>query len=404
MNPSRPAKPESEKSPAIAVASVSETLATLRVNPATGLAAAEIGTRRQESGFNEVLERKSHPVSRFLRKFWGLSAGMLELIMVLSALLGKYSDLAVVGALLVINAAVSFYQEQRTAGVVEALRRRLRVNVRVLRDSIWSGIPARELVPGDIIRIRSGDIVPADVKLLSGLLSADQSALTGESFDVEKAPGEILSSGSVVRHGEGDGVVMLTGSKTYFGRTTELVQGARPKLNLGRRGQSRRPSRPYRRSGVVRRAHSFGVPRYAARGNGFARARAFDERRARRPSRDADGGHLGGIAGTRPKGRPGHPAQRRRGRRDDEHALRGQDRDDHDEPAFGDGCDSLGEEHGRGGSVRRSGSVPRCQSGSDRPCVHRGGRRTDHAGRPDRRHPGVIHSVRRQNPPDGSRL
>ena len=157
---------------------------------------------------------------------------MLELIMVLSAVLGKYSDLVVVGALLVINAVLSFMQERRAAGVVEALRRRLQVSARVRRDSSWQVIPARELVPGDIVRVRPGDIIPADVKLLTGALTVDQSALTGESKDADKAPGEVLSSGSVVRRGEGNGVVMLTGAKTYFGRTTELVQEARPKLHI----------------------------------------------------------------------------------------------------------------------------------------------------------------------------
>ena len=123
-------------------------------------------------------------------------------------------------------------QERRAAGVVETLRRRLQVSARVRRDSSWQVIPARELVPGDIVRVRPGDIIPADVKLLTGALSVDQSALTGESKDADKAPGEVLSSGSVVRRGEGNGVVMLTGAKTYFGRTTELVQKARPKLHI----------------------------------------------------------------------------------------------------------------------------------------------------------------------------
>ena len=157
---------------------------------------------------------------------------MLELIMILSAVLGKFADLVVVGALLVVNAVLSFVQERRAAGVVEALQRRLQVSARVRRASSWQVIPARELVPGDIVRVRSGDIVPADVKLLTEALTVDQSALTGESKDADKAPGAVLSSGSVVRRGEGTGVVMLTGAKTYYGRTTELVQEARPKLHI----------------------------------------------------------------------------------------------------------------------------------------------------------------------------
>ena len=227
-----PSKPAIAKPPDIASASVPDTLAALQVNPDIGLAHAEVDARRKENGYNEVAEKKGHPVLMFLGKFWGLSAWMLELIMVLSAVLGKFSDLVVVGALLVVNAVLSFMQEHRAAGVVETLRRRLQVSARVRRDSSWQVIPARDLVPGDIVRVRPGDIIPADVKLLTGALTVDQSALTGESKDADKASGEVLSSGSVVRRGEGNGVVLLTGAKTYFGRTTELVQEARPKLHI----------------------------------------------------------------------------------------------------------------------------------------------------------------------------
>lgn len=157
---------------------------------------------------------------------------MLELIMLLSAFLGKYSDLAVVSALLLVNAVLSFMQERRAAGVVDTLRHRLQVGARVLRETVWQVIPARELVPGDIIRMRPGDIIPADVTLLTGSLSIDQSTLTGESKEVDKIVADMLSAGSTVRIGEGNGVVILTGAKTYFGRTTELVQEARPKLHI----------------------------------------------------------------------------------------------------------------------------------------------------------------------------
>jgi P-type E1-E2 ATPase len=227
-----PSNPASATPPDIASASVPDTLAALHVNPDAGLTSAAVDVLRKEHGYNEVAEQKGHPVLKFIRKFWGISAWMLELIMVLSAVLGKYSDFAVVGALLVINAILSYVQERRAAGVVAALRRRLQVSARVKREGNWQVIPARDLVPGDIIRVRPGDIIPADVKLLNGTLTVDQSALTGESKDADKSPGGVLSSGSVVRRGEGNGVVMLTGAKTYFGRTTELVQQARPKLHI----------------------------------------------------------------------------------------------------------------------------------------------------------------------------
>lgn len=218
--------------PDIASLSVSATLSALDVNPEKGLSSAAVVNRLKEYGYNEVVERKDYPVLMFLGKFWGVSAWMLELIMILSLILGKYSDLAVVSALLIVNAVLSFLQERRTAGVVAALRQRLQVSTRVLRTGNWQVCPARELVPGDIVRMRPGDIIPADIKLLSGTLSIDQSALTGESQNIDKVQGEVVTSGAIVRYGEGNGVVILTGARTYFGRTTELVQQAQSKLHI----------------------------------------------------------------------------------------------------------------------------------------------------------------------------
>ncbi|GAA0332169.1 plasma-membrane proton-efflux P-type ATPase [Sphingomonas oligophenolica] len=216
----------------IATVPVASTFADLRVNAGTGLTSSEVSARRETYGFNEVVDKKGHPVLKFLGKFWGISAWMLELIMALSALLGNYSDLAVVGALLVINAVLGFTQERRAAGVVKALRKRLQVSARVRRDSNWQTIPARELVPGDVVRVRTGDIIPADVKLLEGAMSLDQSALTGEATETDMETGDVLPSGSIVRRGEGNGVVVLTGAQTLFGRTTILVREAQPKLHI----------------------------------------------------------------------------------------------------------------------------------------------------------------------------
>jgi H+-transporting ATPase len=212
--------------------SMEEILSRFQVDPDKGLTQNEVTERLGKYGYNEVPERRKNPMRGFLSKFWGLSAWMLESIIILSAWLGRYPELIIVSILLVMNAVLSFLQDQRSAGVIETLRKRLRVDARVLREASWSLIPARELVPGDIIRLRPGDIVPADAKLLAGLLMLDQAALTGESSDVEKNIGDTLPSGSVVRVGEGNGVVMLTGKDTYFGKTTELVQEARPKLHI----------------------------------------------------------------------------------------------------------------------------------------------------------------------------
>ncbi|MEO2091675.1 MAG: HAD-IC family P-type ATPase, partial [Gemmataceae bacterium] len=225
-----PSSPGTE--PDSASAAVADTLAAFHVDPTTGLAPHAVEAQRKEHGYNEVAEQKRHPVLLFLAKFWGLSAWMLELIMLLSLVLGHYSDLLIVAALLVINAVLGFAQEHRAAGVMVTLRRRLQVSARVLRDANWQVVAARDLVPGDIVRVRSGDVVPADLRVLTGSLGVDQSALTGESQEADKVPGEVLSSGSVVRRGEGNAVVLLTGAKTYFGRTTQLVQDARPRLHI----------------------------------------------------------------------------------------------------------------------------------------------------------------------------
>ena len=129
--------------PDIASASIPDTLAAFHVNPDTGLTHGEVDVLRKEHGYNEIVKKTGHPILMFLGKFWGLSAWMLELIMVLSAVLGKFTDLAVVGSLLIINAVLSFVQEHRAAGVVEALQRRLQVSARVRREASWQVIPAR---------------------------------------------------------------------------------------------------------------------------------------------------------------------------------------------------------------------------------------------------------------------
>jgi len=196
-----------------------------------GLSNEQVEARRRQSGPNEVLEKKPNPFLAFLAKFWGLSAWMLESIAALSWTLHRYADLVIAASLLVLNATIAFVQERRAEGVVDTLRRRLQVNARVLRGGQWQMLPARALVPDDVVRIRHGDVVPADVRLLSGTLSVDQSALTGESQDAQKGADAIVYSASVIRRGEATAVVTATGARTFFGRTTELVQIARPTLH-----------------------------------------------------------------------------------------------------------------------------------------------------------------------------
>ena len=213
-------------------ANAAEAIQVLHTDVRSGLSEAEAESRLKQVGPNEVREKRGNPVLRFAKKFWGLSAWMLELILILSWILGKYSELYVVLALLILNAVLSFAQEQRAAGAVELLRSRLRVTARVLRAGVWRTLAAKDLVPGDIVRVRPGDFVPADVRIIAGEVGVDQSTLTGESMEVEKEQDGLLYAGSVVRRGEATGVVLLTGARTYYGRTTELVQEARPKLHV----------------------------------------------------------------------------------------------------------------------------------------------------------------------------
>jgi len=208
------------------------TLKILKSDQITGLKEIEVKDRLKQYGYNEVLETKPNKLLLFLSKFWGLTAWMLELIIILSWFLHKNLDAYIVAGLLVFNAIIGFIQEQNAANAIEALKKKLQVKARVLRDAIWKTIDARELVPGDIIRIRIGDFVPADVKIFKGETGIDQAALTGESNEVEKAPNEIVYSGSIITRGEASGIVILTGINTYFGKTVQLVQIARPKLHI----------------------------------------------------------------------------------------------------------------------------------------------------------------------------
>ena len=192
----------------------------------------EVSKRQREYGSNEVPEKKTSPILRFAKNFWGLTPWMLEFTIVLEWVLGKYLEAIVIAVLLIFNAAVSYIQEEKANGAVELLRQKLTVMSRVKRGVGWTQVPARELVPGDVVRLRAGDLAPADVQVAEGRVEVDQSALTGESLTVERKGGEFLYSGSVVRSGEVTGVVSATGLKTYFGRTAELVQIAKPKLHI----------------------------------------------------------------------------------------------------------------------------------------------------------------------------
>jgi H+-transporting ATPase len=200
-----------------------------------GLSAAEARSRLAQYGYNELVEKTTNPILKFLSYFWGPIPGMIALAAILSALLSHWPDFGVIVVLLVMNAVVGFREEHQAGDAIAALKAKLALQARVKRDGAWSTIPARELVPGDIVRLRIGDIVPADARLLQGdPVEVDQSALTGESLPVEHAPGDVVYSGSIIRQGEIDALVYATGQGTYYGKTAELVETARTRSHFQR--------------------------------------------------------------------------------------------------------------------------------------------------------------------------
>jgi H+-transporting ATPase len=209
-----------------------ETVSRLQSNSSTGLTQTEAKQRIKQYGPNAVEEKQQNPIMAFLKRFWGLTAWMLEIAIVISFVLGNYLDLYIITALLFVNALLGFFQEQQATRAVKALKQKLQLQTRALRDGAWSTISAAELVPGDIIRVRSGDLVPADLKVFDAEITVDQSAITGESMPLEKGKSELVYSGSMIRKGEATGVVTSTGTHTYFGKTTQLIQLAKPKLHM----------------------------------------------------------------------------------------------------------------------------------------------------------------------------
>jgi H+-transporting ATPase len=192
-----------------------------------GLTSDEARRRLEQVGPNELAEKKANPLLKFLGYFWGPIPWMIEVAAVLSLVVQHWVDLIIIFVMLVFNAVVGFWQEFQASNALAALKKSLALTARVLRDRQWREVPARELVPGDVIRIRPGDIIPADVKLVDGdYLSVDQSALTGESLPVDKQNGDVAYSGSIAKQGEMVALVAVTGGSTKFAKTAQLVEQA----------------------------------------------------------------------------------------------------------------------------------------------------------------------------------
>jgi H+-transporting ATPase len=193
-----------------------------------GLSSSEAEKRLQQYGSNEIQEKKANPLKKFLGYFWGPIPFMIEAAVAMSAVLQRWPDFGIILTLLMVNAIVGFWQEHKAGNAIELLKQRLAIKARVLRDGKWQEMPAGKLVPGDIARLRIGDIIPADVKLIDGdYLLTDESALTGESLPVEKHLSDVGYASSIVKQGEMNALVVNTGTRTFFGKTTKLVEEAK---------------------------------------------------------------------------------------------------------------------------------------------------------------------------------
>jgi len=197
-----------------------------------GLSETEAHERLAQYGYNEIRQEPPSLWRNILEKFWGPIPWTLEIALVLELLFGKVIEPTIIGALLIFSALFGGVQKHKTQKALDFLRSRLQVAARVCRDGSWRQVFARELVPGDLIEVKIGDIVPADCQLREGVVEVDQSALTGESLSVSRAIGEALYAGSTIRHGDAVGIVTSTGAQSYFGRTADLIRTVRPAGHL----------------------------------------------------------------------------------------------------------------------------------------------------------------------------
>jgi H+-transporting ATPase len=194
-----------------------------------GLSAEEAEERIKKFGYNEITEARRNAFLDFIKRYWGPMPWLLEFSMVLTVILKHYLESGIIFVLLTINAVIGYLQSEKSQKAVEMLKEKLEIKAKVLRDNSWTLTEARHLVPGDIIAIKLGDLVPADVCIINGEVSADESALTGESLPKNLHHSNIIYSSSIIKRGEAKCVVVNTGVNTYFGKTAELVKIAKPK-------------------------------------------------------------------------------------------------------------------------------------------------------------------------------
>uniref|UniRef100_A0A0D9VQD9 Plasma membrane ATPase n=1 Tax=Leersia perrieri TaxID=77586 RepID=A0A0D9VQD9_9ORYZ len=196
-----------------------------------GLSSEDAAERLQLFGANRLEEKRENKVIKFLSFMWNPLSWVMEAAAVMALVLANggrqgtdWEDFLGIVCLLIINSTISFIEENNASNAAAALMARLALKTKVLRDGKWQELDAFTLVPGDIISIKLGDIVPADARLLEGdPLKIDQSALTGESLPVTKRTGDLVFTGSTCKHGEIEAVVIATGMNSFFGKAAHLV-------------------------------------------------------------------------------------------------------------------------------------------------------------------------------------
>jgi len=191
-----------------------------------GLSSEVACTRLSQQGPNLPTDVSDNPLLDALGKFWAPVPCMLEMVIVVELILHNRVEAAVIAVLLIFNAALGFFRENRSKATLKALRSRLALIASVHRDNKWIQIPAADIVPDDLVKLSLGGIVPADAKIVSGSVLIDQSMLTGESIPVEAGERAVAYAGGLIRRGEATALVTATGERTKFGRTAELVRTA----------------------------------------------------------------------------------------------------------------------------------------------------------------------------------
>ncbi len=211
---------------------ISDLMSQLSSTPG-GLSSKEALKRLTEYGFNEITEEKVSSIRKFLNFFWGPIPWMIEIALILSLIIQHWQEFTIIFILLMINGLVGFYQEYTADNTIDLLKEKLSYKADVLRDGKWIELSSREIVPGDVVRVHLGDIIPADVKLIDGCyITVDESALTGESLPLDKKIGDVAYSGSIVQRGDMQALVLTTSLNTYFGKAAKLVTQVKSKSHL----------------------------------------------------------------------------------------------------------------------------------------------------------------------------